>query len=174
MSWLRESVPVICSLLRHTKPGHQRPFANYYGLNFILYELSTPMLNVHWFLDKLGMTGSTLQWVNGILLMAVFFGCRCVWGSYQSVRVYGDVWMASKKSSIAEDPQSLSNLKVFTPDASGTVVSPSGGTLPMGITILYLASNTVLVALNFYWFGKMIQSLQKRFKPAASDTKKQD
>ncbi|PQE26753.1 DUF887 domain-containing protein [Rutstroemia sp. NJR-2017a BVV2] len=27
----------------------QRPFANYYGLNFVLYELSTPFLNIHWF-----------------------------------------------------------------------------------------------------------------------------
>ncbi len=165
---------MICSSLHRTKFGHQHPFANYYGLNFILYELSTPMLNVHWFLDKLNMTGSTLQLVNGILLMAAFFGCRCVWGSYQSVRVYGDVWMALKKSTFAEDPQSFSNLDVFVPDASGSVVSPSGRTLPMGITILYLVSNTVLVILNFYWFGKMIEALQKRFKPAASGTKKQD
>jgi hypothetical protein len=34
------------------------PFANYYGLNFILYEISTPFLNIHWFFDKLNMTGS--------------------------------------------------------------------------------------------------------------------
>ena len=164
---------MICSWFYRTEPGHQRPFANYYGLNFILYELSTPMLNVHWFLDKLNMTGSTLQLVNGILLMAVFFGCRCVWGTYQSVRVYGDVWMAYKTSTFVEDPQSFSNIKGFTPDASGSVVLPSGRTLPTGITLLYLVSNTVLVLLNFYWFGKMIQALQKRFKPVETGPKQE-
>lgn len=28
------------------------PFINYYGATFILFEVSTPFLNVHWFVDK--------------------------------------------------------------------------------------------------------------------------
>ena len=28
------------------------PFTFYYGAVFILFELSTPFLNIHWFLDK--------------------------------------------------------------------------------------------------------------------------
>jgi len=39
----------------------QRPFVNYYGCTFILYELSSPFLNFHWFFDKLDMTGSLPQ-----------------------------------------------------------------------------------------------------------------
>jgi TLC domain len=57
----------------------KRPFANYYGLNFVLYELSTPFLNIHWFLDKLNVTGSRLQLYNGIALVVTFFACRVVW-----------------------------------------------------------------------------------------------
>ncbi|KAJ3025638.1 UNVERIFIED_CONTAM: hypothetical protein HDU68_006922 [Siphonaria sp. JEL0065] len=34
-----------------------KPFIMYYGAVFILYELSTPFLNIHWMCDKLGMTG---------------------------------------------------------------------------------------------------------------------
>src|ERR1700730_1062100 len=72
----------------------QRPFVNFYGPTFILYELSSPFLNFHWFFDKLNMTGSRAQLYNGLILLATFFSCRLVWGTYQSVRVYQDVWAA--------------------------------------------------------------------------------
>ncbi|PFH55466.1 hypothetical protein XA68_18265 [Ophiocordyceps unilateralis] len=42
-----------------------RPFVNYYGCVFILWELSTPFLNIHWFLDKTNRTGSRAQLYNG-------------------------------------------------------------------------------------------------------------
>ncbi|CAG8513807.1 5221_t:CDS:2 [Paraglomus brasilianum] len=38
-----------------------RPFLNYYGAAFLMFELSTPFLNLHWFMDKVGATGSLLQ-----------------------------------------------------------------------------------------------------------------
>ena len=38
---------------------------NYYGPVFILYELSSPFLNFHWFFDKLGMTGALCSRVSG-------------------------------------------------------------------------------------------------------------
>jgi len=72
----------------------QRPFVNFYAPTFILYELSSPFLNIHWFLDKLNLTGSRFQLYNGLLLLFVFFSCRLVWGTYQSIRVYQDVWAA--------------------------------------------------------------------------------
>ena len=75
----------------------QRPFANYYGLAFVLYELSTPFLNFHWFFDKLGMTGSLAQLVNGVILIISFGGCRLVWGVYQSVLIYTDIWQAVQR-----------------------------------------------------------------------------
>ena len=54
----------------------QRPFVNYYGCIFILWELSTPFLNIHWFLDKVNMTGSRAQLYNGYLLLFSFFSSQ--------------------------------------------------------------------------------------------------
>ncbi|OCB84134.1 DUF887-domain-containing protein [Sanghuangporus baumii] len=56
------------------------PFIAYFGPRFLLWELSTPFLNIHWFLDKMNLTGSTIQLVNGILLLSSFAGARLVYG----------------------------------------------------------------------------------------------
>lgn len=154
--------------------GKQRPFVNYYGPTFILYELSSPFLNLHWFFDKLNMTGSRPQLYNGILLLATFFGCRLVWGTYQSIRVYQDVWAAL---------QSPGPALPFTGVTDGVkmgmgAIGGGGGeknaeimrfagdsTVPIWLACTYLGSNTVLNTLNFYWFGKMIEAVKKRFQP---------
>ncbi|KAK4554962.1 hypothetical protein LTR86_008110 [Recurvomyces mirabilis] len=115
-----------------------RPFANYYGVNFILYDLSTPFLNIHWLLDKLHLTGSNLQLYNGIALISTFFSARLVWGSYQT-------WLLS--SDMLEAWQTEPEI------------------VPTWLFLTYLVSNTTLTCLNFYWFGKMIQALRKRFEP---------
>ncbi|KAF9212234.1 hypothetical protein CPC16_001041 [Podila verticillata] len=65
-----------------------RPFLQYYGSVFLMFELSTPFLNIHWFMDKLGMTGSAYQLVNGIVLLSVFFSARIVFGLYMSYQTY--------------------------------------------------------------------------------------
>ncbi|KAL9004993.1 MAG: hypothetical protein Q9188_002207 [Gyalolechia gomerana] len=114
-----------------------RPFLNYYGVNLILYELSTPFLNIHWWLDKVGMTGSTLQLVNGIALLTTFGGSRLVWGTYQNYSMYKDIWKA--------------------------VNNPGELPVPSWLALAYLASTTALSCLNFYWFGKMMQAVAKRF-----------
>ncbi|KAL8664022.1 MAG: hypothetical protein Q9168_007992 [Polycauliona sp. 1 TL-2023] len=124
-----------------------RPFVNYYGLNFILYELSTPFLNIHWWCDKVGMTGSTLQLVNGIALLTTFGGSRLIWGTYQNYQMYTDIWRA--------------------------VQNPGELPVPAWLAIAYLASTTALSCLNFYWFGKMVQAVAKRFdKPHDTQEKK--
>lgn len=110
---------------------------NYYGVNFILYELSTPFLNIHWFMDKVGMTGTQAQLVNGIALIASFGGSRLLWGTYQSVNMYSDMWQAY--SSRGENP------------------------VPAWLAVAYIVSNTMLSGLNFYWFGRMITTVSKRF-----------
>lgn len=35
--------------------------------------------------------------------------------------------------------------------------------VPMWLAVVYLGSNVVLNTLNFYWFGKMIETIKKRF-----------
>jgi hypothetical protein len=136
-----------------------RPFANYYGLNFVLYELSTPFLNVHWFLDKLGYTGSWVQFVNGILLLAVFAGCRLGWGTWQSLLIYGDVWRAWW----ATEPYGL-KCKAYRVVMRSASVPAECMVLPSWLALVYVGSNTVLSVLNFWWFYKMVLAVRKRFQ----------
>lgn len=70
------------------------PFMAYYGIRCLLWEISTVLLNNHWFLDKTGRTGSTTQLLNGVFLISAFFGVRIVYGgilSYDFLRTLGQV-----------------------------------------------------------------------------------
>ncbi|GAA5806910.1 hypothetical protein MFLAVUS_000258 [Mucor flavus] len=69
-----------------------RPFINYYGAIFLMYELSTIFLNFHWFMDKLGWTGSKIQLVNGVVLLLTFFFARIVFGTFMSYRMWTDIY----------------------------------------------------------------------------------
>jgi len=61
-----------------------RPFLAYYTVRCLLWEGSTIFLNFHWYMDKSGFSGSRLQTINGVFLLASFFGLRIVYGSYIS------------------------------------------------------------------------------------------
>lgn len=147
-----------------------RPFANYYGINFVLYELSTPFLNVHWFLDKLGMTGGTAQWVNGILLLLTFGGSRLVWGTYQSWLMYNDVWLAWHDRTPYE--LKCKAYRAVMESTLGLQVPKECRILPTWLALVYVVGNTMLSVLNFWWYWKMIAALRKRFEPPSKDGKK--
>jgi hypothetical protein len=165
--------------------NQQRPFVNFYGCTFILYELSSPFLNFHWFFDKLDMTGSKPQLYNGIALLFTFFCCRLVWGTYQSVRVYQDVWAAlhHKPATAGIHLDALTNGTSATLDAAAgksaapihTDIMQFAGEeyVPLWLAFTYLGSNVVLNTLNFYWFGKMIETVRKRFQPPKEQRKKE-
>jgi hypothetical protein len=146
----------------------QKPFGNYYGLSFVLYELSTPFLNIHWFCDKLGMTGSKLQLYNGIALLLTFFSCRIVWGTYSSILIYSDIYKALTTSahkpmgSFFGDEKCEGNTSILDSRGSGCAM----GDLPMSLVAVYLVGNTALSLLNFYWFSQMVKAVRKRFVPA--------
>lgn len=105
------------------------------------------------------MTGSRPQWYNGILLLSSFFCCRLLWGTYQSIRVSQDVWAA-----LHYDPL-ISPKPVFEASSEDLEMMRFAGNyvVPTWLAIVYLGSNVVLNTLNFYWFGKMIETIQKRF-----------
>ncbi|KAK3330862.1 TLC domain-containing protein [Apodospora peruviana] len=144
-----------------------RPFLNYYSCIFILYELSTPFLNIHWFFDKLNMTGSKAQLYNGIALLFTFFACRLVWGSYQSVLVYIDMWQAVHHSPDAGYvAAALSQNSTLTdPDQNMMAFVKESVPVPIWLALVYVASNIVLNTLNWFWFFKMITAVKKRFEP---------
>ncbi|KAL7929113.1 TLC domain-containing protein [Trichoderma chlorosporum] len=131
-----------------------RPFVNYYGCVFILWELSTPFLNIHWFFDKVNMTGSRPQLYNGILLLFTFFSCRLVYGTFQSFCVFRDMWPAVN----AHPTKTFAQSPVMDFATSET-------TVPSWLAVSYLLSNLTLNSLNFYWFIMMIRAVLKRFQP---------
>jgi hypothetical protein len=131
------------------------------------------------------MTGSRAQLYNGILLLLTFFSCRLVWGTYQSVRVYQDVWAALHHKPAASiihlDPLS-SNTTAALDAAAGKSAVPIHGEImqfageefvPLWLAFTYLGSNVVLNTLNFYWFGKMIETVRKRFQPPKESRRKE-
>ncbi|OQD69977.1 hypothetical protein PENDEC_c028G01182 [Penicillium decumbens] len=171
-----------------------RPFINYYAPTFILYELSSPFLNIHWFLDKVNMTGSRAQWYNGMALLATFFSCRLVWGTWQSVLVYIDMWKAlqltwSASASPLQAPANV-NAHVFYPTRDGGLCMDetcaranaeisqfrdyTAGGVPTWLVLTYVASNLILNFLNYFWFSKMVETVLKRFRtPEKKDEKKE-
>lgn len=95
------------------------------------------------------MTGSTAQLINGIVLITTFGASRLLWGTYQSFRMYQDVWLALK--------------------------TPGELPVPPWLAAAYLASTTMLSVLNVYWFGRMIKTISSRFdKPKSNVAKKKN
>ncbi|KAJ5525008.1 hypothetical protein N7494_011658 [Penicillium frequentans] len=168
-----------------------KPFLNYYASTFILYELSTPFLNIHWFLDKVNMTGSKAQWYNGMALLSVFFSCRLIWGTWQSVVVYSDMWTALQQTWNASsgpltEPVNI-NANVFQLTRSSMCIDETcaranaeisqfkeytAAGVPTWLVLTYVLSNLVLNFLNYFWFFKMVETVLKRFRtPEASGAK---
>ncbi|OJD17738.1 hypothetical protein AJ78_02204 [Emergomyces pasteurianus Ep9510] len=145
-----------------------RPFVNYYGPTFILYELSSPFLNFHWFFDKVNMTGSKAQWYNGMALLSVFFCCRLVWGTWQSFRVFFDIFTAYEQTRGSSVWDPLNAHSSAYAEVSKFAEAQMTGGLPFWLVATYLSSNLMLNSLNFFWFWKMIETVMKRFRvPAA-------
>ena len=148
----------------------QRPLVNNYAPNFILYELSSPFLNIHWCCDKLNLTGSRLQLVNGVVLLTTFLFCRLIWGPWQSFNVTVDVIRAYYLA--RSDPPIIAELAA----SNTTLTDMSFATgpashVPLWLVSVYVAANVVLNFLNFYWFTKMITAIRKRFTGEKSRNK---
>jgi hypothetical protein len=119
------------------------------------------------------MTGSRAQLYNGIALLTTFFGGRVLWGNYQSINIYSDVWTALQTQTFDSQPVSSNSIFAQRESTSGLDTRDGFGTmtLPTWLAIAYLGSNTVLNFLNVYWFAKMIQAMMKRFRSPNSTPK---
>ncbi|KAI9723874.1 MAG: hypothetical protein M1828_003993 [Chrysothrix sp. TS-e1954] len=167
----------------------KRPFVNAYAPIFILYELSSPFLNIHWFCDKLDLTGSDLQLYNGVILITSFFGSRLVWGVWNTVSVFSDVWSAVQYQDTVAGKAWLAKVRT---EVVAEAVKASGKSIegardlsdvlalsaseqvlgtavprpvPTWLAVMYLTANCTLTLLNVYWFGKMIETIRARFEP---------
>jgi len=136
----------------------------YYGIQYALIELSTPFVNFHWFLNKLGRAGSYLQIANGIVLIVVFAGCRLVWGSYLTIVFSRDSWSA-----------------LHADGSRWTVYDYSPYQIPLKLehkaewwlVAVFLLSNTVVMSLSAFWFAKMIQMVGGHLT-SSTDAKKEE
>ncbi|QPG74555.1 hypothetical protein FOA43_001886 [Brettanomyces nanus] len=104
-------------------------FIHYYSAAFLLFELSTPFLDIRWFGLKFGteVFPAWFQLANNVVLIVVFFCARIVWGWYQFGYLLVDFYKAYT------DPR-----------------------FPVFGAFLIIVSNLTLDALNVYWFGKMV------------------
>ncbi|KZT39306.1 DUF887-domain-containing protein [Sistotremastrum suecicum HHB10207 ss-3] len=71
-----------------------KPFVAYFIPRSLIWEASTPFLNIHWWLDKTGRTGSTIQLINGIVLLSTFFCVRIVYGAYVTYHFWQALYSA--------------------------------------------------------------------------------
>ncbi|PWZ02967.1 DUF887-domain-containing protein [Testicularia cyperi] len=112
------------------------PIFMYDGMGFLMWELSTPFLNIHWFLDKLGKTGSTAQLINAFFLLTSYVGARLTFGVYNSISFFKFVVAPAR---------------------------PHHPAIPGHLKAFYLVGNVILNSLNFFWFRAMVRAVQKRF-----------
>ncbi|CAD7698007.1 unnamed protein product [Ostreobium quekettii] len=124
---------------------------HFYGCAYLLWELSTAFVHLRWLLYKIGKADTTAYVVNGLTMMASFFGCRIVWGTYVSYKFFV-----------------LSALYLGDPAQSH-----------MHLTFWVLRGVCVgLSGLNLYWFGKMVEKafelLAPKKPPKAVPVKKEE
>lgn len=121
-----------------------KPYIQYYGCVFLMFELSNPFLNIRWFVMKY-LSGSDdskltrwIQLINNLCLMTVFFLARIVWGWWQIANLAYDFWL------VRHDPRFL----------------------PWG-SLAILLGNFVLDILNVVWFATMCKVAVKTIKGGA-------
>lgn len=114
-----------------------RPFCLAWVAGFLSFELSTPFVNVNWFISKLpaGTIPFYVQAINGLLLMITFFIVRIIWGFYAIYKVSGQLYSAKDQ-------------------------------LPLWLPLSIVGLNIALDALNVYWFKKMVSIAAKKLSAA--------
>ncbi|ODV64278.1 TLC domain-containing protein [Ascoidea rubescens DSM 1968] len=120
-----------------------KPFLMYWIPRFLIFELSSPFVNINWFVNKLpsDFVPLKVQIINGLLLIVTFFSVRIVWGFYAAYKVIEDFCFNWEKLDL---------------------ISRSLG-------VFVMALNIGLDILNVFWFQKMISIAIKHIR---GDTKK--
>ncbi|WFD29658.1 hypothetical protein MSPP1_000668 [Malassezia sp. CBS 17886] len=112
------------------------PFIMLEGLSVVIWELSTPFLDIHWLLDRLDKKGTRIQFVNAVALLVTYVGVRLVYGVYFTVRFIPTLWL---------------------PDGAHSRV------IPLGFKLFYTFGLIAMDSLNYYWFIRMLRNVRRRF-----------
>lgn len=110
-----------------------KPFCMPWIAGFLLFEASTPFVNINWFASRLpsGVISEKVVLINGICLLVSFFSVRILWGFYAVALVAIDMY------------KTWNHINPFFP-------------------VMTLALNLVLDVLNVFWFYKMLMIAKKK------------
>jgi hypothetical protein len=124
-----------------------RPFAHYWGLGYLLFELSTIFMNAIHVEDRiLKIRKSSLLFkATGLCFALSFFGARIVFGNYMNFYFWQDIF------SVLSSNPSLEKI------------------ILMG---LYGVSNVALSALNLFWMYKIFEKVFSSGEKKKSKSKK--
>ncbi|SCU94177.1 LANO_0E05952g1_1 [Lachancea nothofagi CBS 11611] len=120
-----------------------RPFCQSWVGKFLIFEASTPFVNVNWYISQLTRTSSkpvVPMWfnaLNGVLLILTFFTVRIVWGFSAIVILIRKLWVESD-------------------------------VLPLWLPSTVVPLNLALNTLNVIWLNKMIRIAKKMAKGSKS------
>ncbi|CDR42158.1 CYFA0S08e04258g1_1 [Cyberlindnera fabianii] len=122
-----------------------RPFCLGWVASFLSFELSTPFVNINWFVSRLpaGTVSPKFVAINGLLVIITFFIVRIVWGFYAIYLVVFDMWAVKDEVS-------------------------------WFLCIVIVGLNFALDALNLFWFQKMVAIAAKKIRGGKTETKKSD
>ncbi|ODQ67578.1 DUF887-domain-containing protein [Nadsonia fulvescens var. elongata DSM 6958] len=121
-----------------------RPYLLHYVPIFLLFELSTPFVNNHWFFGHIpNNVPEIFKIINGICLLVTFFSARIVWGFYQVYQI---------------------TFQIFTNQALEG--------FPLWLPITMLVANFALDCLNVIWFTKMIKLVHNKVTGGQKSEKK--
>lgn len=68
----------------------------FYGYRFLVFEVSTIFVDLHWILEKLGFIQTPLQLVNDLLALVGYLVVRFGFGFYNSFLVLKDLWIGGR------------------------------------------------------------------------------
>lgn len=104
------------------------PFCQPYLCAFLIFELSTPFVQLHWMFTRSpkGMWSDKIITINGVFLITTFFLARIIWGVYATIQSFLFCW-------------------------------PQREYYPFWLIPIIYILNGGFQFLNFMWFSKMIK-----------------
>lgn len=125
-----------------------RPFCQNWVGRYLLFEASTPFVNINWYIMQLTVRAkkhgfepvnmpSWINTINAMLLFIVFFLVRVVFGTLNNIVLYYRLWSYR-------------------------------ATLPGFPTSMVVLLNLVLTSLNYVWFSRMVNILAKLIKSSGN------
>jgi TLC domain len=104
------------------------PFCQWYGCLFLMFELSTPFVNLHFAFEKAQFDNKCVVNLNKALLFVLFTSVRVIMGPIMSYYFWIGVWTSDPARSL------------------------------LWVRVLFLFGNGFLCCLNFLWFSYMLRA----------------